>query len=289
MKICNKFLCTLTMLLLNSTSVIWGNDPSYYYLSKIKQPSAGQSSAIGGYANGCLAGGVRLPQDGDGFQLMRLSRERYYVHPDLFGFITEFAHKIKQYHPFGGILVGDTGGAIGGPMESGHASHQSGLDVDIWLRPPFEKALTLGDRENLSAMSHVTPQQTIRNSWTKNHTEFVLTAAQDERVARIFVNPAIKRQICLDVDEHENLMALSKIRPWYGHDSHMHVRIKCPATSKDCINQAEPLKQSGCSGNDIEWWFSDEALNPKPSTEPKVNKTLQDLPEKCIQLYNSFN
>jgi hypothetical protein len=35
-----------------------------------------------------------------------------------------------------GLYIGDISQPRGGPMTSGHASHQIGLDADIWMLPP---------------------------------------------------------------------------------------------------------------------------------------------------------
>lgn len=264
------------------------HDQSYYRLSEFKSPTQEASRSIGSYAKGCLRGGKKLPIIGEGFQLMRLSRERYYVHSNLYDFIHDFAKNIKLNHPFGGIVIGDTGQALGGPMQSGHKSHQNGLDVDIWLRPAFDTILTPQQREEISAITHVTKSQTIRDSWSQDYTDFILKAAAYNDVARIFVNPAIKRTICAQTDWDKNLALLAKIRPWYGHDAHIHVRLKCPKESKDCINQYPPKNHHGCTGNDIDWWFTDEALYPKPSKEPKIVKNFSHLHPKCQALYQDL-
>lgn len=277
-----KYFTFFYFLLLSS---VFAHDPSYYCLNELKQPTQDSPQAIGSYANGCLAGGIELPKNGDGYQLMRLSRERYYVHPDMYTFIKDFAKQIKERHPFKGIVVGDTGQAAGGPMPSGHKSHQIGLDVDIWLRPAFDNLLSDKERETISATSHVTQNQTIRDSWSQDYTDFVIMAATYQNTARIFVNPAIKKQICAQTDWKKNLKALSKIRPWYGHDAHMHVRLKCPHHNKDCIDQHPPANHHGCTGNDIDWWFSEEALSPKKSNKKPKQKTFEDLPPKCRSLY----
>ncbi|MFT6072489.1 MAG: penicillin-insensitive murein endopeptidase [Alphaproteobacteria bacterium] len=283
---------TIALLLMHTASLTYAHDASYYKLAKIDKPTNNPSQSIGSYANGCLDGGVELPKNGDGFSLMRLTRERYYVHPNLYDFITKFSKKIKQAHPFKGIVIGDTGRAAGGPMPSGHASHQIGLDVDIWLRPAFNTILSSKERETISATSHVTKKQTIQPSWNQAYTNFVLTAAKYPETARIFVNPAIKKIICQQSDWKKDLTALAKIRPWYGHDAHMHVRLKCPKTSKHCIDQALPVRHHGCTGNDINWWFSDEALHPKPNKKtpkkPGRQKTFSDLPKQCQSLYNHY-
>src|ERR1041385_9387457 len=46
-------------------------------------PAAMPTRVIGFYAKGCIAGAEGLPINGDTWQVMRLSRNRYWGHPDL--------------------------------------------------------------------------------------------------------------------------------------------------------------------------------------------------------------
>ena len=57
------------------------------------------------------------------------------------------AAKVPKVSNWPGLLVGDMAQARGGPMLTGHASHQVGLDADIWLTPmPQDTALARGAR-----------------------------------------------------------------------------------------------------------------------------------------------
>ena len=94
-----------------------------------------QARAIGFYAKGCIAGAEQLPHTGDTWQVMRLSRNRYWAHPDMVALIKRLAAKAHKDAGWPGILVGDMSQPRGGPMLTGHASHQVGLDADIWLTP----------------------------------------------------------------------------------------------------------------------------------------------------------
>ncbi|MFN5716328.1 MAG: penicillin-insensitive murein endopeptidase, partial [Bradyrhizobium sp.] len=44
-------------------------------------PAAMPTRSIGGYTKGCLAGAAQMPLNGDTWQVMRLSRNRYWGHP----------------------------------------------------------------------------------------------------------------------------------------------------------------------------------------------------------------
>src|SRR3954451_16050793 len=94
-----------------------------------------EARSIGFYTKGCLAGGVALPINGKTWQVMRLSRNRNWGHPKLIEFLERLARRVPQINGWPGLLVGDISQPRGGPMLTGHASHQVGLDADIWLTP----------------------------------------------------------------------------------------------------------------------------------------------------------
>ncbi len=95
---------------------------------------AQQPQSIGFYAKGCLAGAVALPTDGPNWQVMRLSRNRRWGHPRMIALLEKLSHDAAR-DGWPGLLVGDISQPRGGPMLTGHASHQVGLDADIWLTP----------------------------------------------------------------------------------------------------------------------------------------------------------
>ena len=125
-------------------------------------------------------------------------------------------------------------------MLSGHTSHQVGLDVDIWFTPMPDHLQSREEREFSSATDVVAPDllDVDPEVWTHTHTELIRTAAQDPAVTRIFVNAAIKKALCREAGADRNW--LSKVRPWYGHAEHFHVRIACPADSSECKPQPPP-------------------------------------------------
>lgn len=244
-------------------------------------PSPPPAAAIGDYTRGCLAGGVRLAADGPTWQVMRPSRNRAYAHPELIAFIQALAESAHA-HGWPGLLVGDIAQPRGGPMRSGHGSHQTGLDADIWLTPAPRSSLPGQARETLSAVSMVRAdgQDVDRQRWTQEHVALLRTAAQFAQVERIFVNPAIKRALC--AQEQGDRSWLAKIRPWWGHDEHMHVRLQCPRGSAHCVDQHPVPAGDGC-GADLDWWFSAEAREAlaKRRTAPARKLTLADLPAAC--------
>ena len=247
-------------------------------------PSAAPTRVVGFYAKGCIAGAEPLPLTGDTWQVMRLSRNRYWAHPDMVALIKRLAAKAHKDAGWPGILVGDMSQPRGGPMLTGHASHQVGLDADIWLTPAPDYQLSRNEREDMSAVMMVRSDRLdIEPSvWTPAHLKVIRDAALEPRVQRIFVNAAIKKALCREAKGDRSW--LSKVRPMYGHDYHFHIRITCPHGSSDCESQPEPTEGEACKPDDLAYWFSDTVLHPKPPPEPPQPKppmTLAQLPADC--------
>jgi penicillin-insensitive murein DD-endopeptidase len=242
---------------------------------------------IGFYAKGCLAGAEALPINGRTWQVMRLSRNRNWGHPMLVRYLARLSEKGAQLG-WRGLLVGDMSQARGGPMLTGHASHQVGLDADIWLTPMPPRELTRQEREEMSATMVVASDRkdVDPNVWTPAHAAIIKSAAEDPLVQRIFVNPAIKKALCRDKDPDRSWM--NKVRAYWGHDYHFHVRLHCPADSPDCKPQ-EPVSAGDGCGKDLDYWFTDAVLHPKPSppttpSKPRPPLTMADLPPACRQV-----
>jgi penicillin-insensitive murein endopeptidase len=243
--------------------------------------------SIGFYAKGCLAGAQALPINGKTWQVMRLSRNRNWAHPDMIKLLERLSDKVHEVAGWPGLLVGDLSQPRGGPMLTGHASHQVGLDADIWLTPMPDRDLSRAEREEMSATMMVRSDRLDIDPtvWTRRHLLVIRAAAQEPQVERIFVNAAIKKALCREAKGDRTW--LSKVRPMYGHDYHFHIRIKCPAADRECESQPPPSADDGCSAKDFAYWFSEPVLHPRlPTTPPKPRPpiTLADLPAACRQI-----
>jgi len=243
-----------------------------------RTPSAGPARAIGGPASGCLAGAAALPADGVGFSAIRLSRHRNFGHPDTIAFVERLGKAAHQagLAPF---YVGDMAQPRGGPMSSGHGSHQNGTDVDIWFNLDAKPNLAPEAREevDLPSMVLANKRDVDPERFGRRQVTLLRLAAGDARVDRIFVNPAIKRALCDRLAPTERGW-LHRLRPWYGHDEHFHVRLYCPADSPDCVGQAAIPPGDGCDAS-LEWWF---ALRPPAPVTPVVPKPpTPKLPLQC--------
>lgn len=247
-------------------------------------PTDHAPTPIGGHSRGCLAGAVALPETGPTWQAMRLSRNRNWGHPNLVAFIERLGRDGRQLDAWPGLLVGDMAQPRGGPMRTGHASHQIGLDADLWLTPMPDRVLSAKERESISAVSmladgsrHVDPRK-----FTEAQARIIRRAALDTEVERIFVHPGIKQALCLWAGEDRDW--LHKVRPWWGHDAHFHVRLSCPPGQSLCRRQEPAPPGDGC-GKELEWWLSDEPWKPaKPPAKPPKPMMLADLPAECREV-----
>ncbi len=247
--------------------------------------SSGPETVAGFYSKGCIGGAVQLPANGPGWQAMRLSRDRRWGSAALVSNIKALAQAVVE-DGFGGILVGDMSQARGGPMLTGHASHQIGLDADIWLLNFPAHTLSAKERENLSAISAhkkgANPSRVDPKKFGERQRMLIYRAANLPGVARIFVHPAIKKALC-QINWRDRSF-LSRVRPWYGHHYHFHIRMNCPEGSDLCKNQAPPPPGDGC-GAPLDYWFTEAPYKPRdpnlPPKPPKPPITLADLPKAC--------
>ncbi len=218
---------------------------------QVQVPLDAPAEVVGSYAGGCLVGAVPVPAEGPGFETIRRWRNRFYAHPTLATWLAEFGHHV-QATELPPVLVGDISQPVGGRMRNGHRSHQVGLDVDIWFgRPPPERR----DQDAAFVSLVDGPREAINKAvFAPEHVSVLKLAAAAPEVDRVFVNWVIKAELC-KLPEGERAW-LHKIRPWYGHDSHFHVRLRCPADSPACRAQSPLPKGDGCGE---ERWFSREA------------------------------
>jgi len=222
-------------------------------------PNSGPARSIGGTSLGCIQGAEMLPAEGPGWQAVRLSRNRNWGHPVLIATIRDLAGRARRAG-LPDLWIGDLGQPRGGPMPSGHASHQIGLDVDVWLDLSPKPVVSAAARERIPEVSLVLPDQSGADPrlFTPAHARLIRLAAEMPGVDRIFVNHGIKRSLCAS---HAGEPWMRLVRPWRGHDSHMHIRLRCPPGSPECRDQAPVPTGDGCDSG-LDWWMSPEARSP---------------------------
>jgi len=274
------------------------NQPARDAFGAQDEPAPLAARAIGSYARGCLAGAKPLAVDGTTWQVMRLSRNRNWGHPALVKYLEDLAKEAPKIG-WRGLLVGDLAQPRGGPMLTGHNSHQIGLDADIWLTPMPDRKLSTNEREKMSATSMLGPKmgkaeipeggRVDKAIWTEAHARLLKTAASDPRVARIFVHPAIKKTLCDWATGDRSW--LRRVRPWYGHHYHFHIRLSCPSGGSGCKNQDPPPAGDGCDQS-LSWWLSDAPYAKRRARRAAAEKakgtwrpmTVQQLPAACTQV-----
>ncbi len=238
--------------------------------SRARTPSTGPARAIGGYSAGCIAGAVALPMRGDGFRVVKPERNRVFGHPLLVSLIESLGTRLStlKQPP---LYVGDMGQPRGGPAPTGHASHQTGLDVDLWFAAP-----SVTESASMVDSAHQQPS----SRFTPAIARVVELAAENVAVERIFLNPLLKRALCERTTGDRKW--LQKIRPWWGHDDHFHVRLACPADSPECVAQAPLPPGDGC--DQLGWWLNPAAAadrdKGKQTYKAKVGAQPQ-LPPSC--------
>ena len=203
--------------------------PAKEVFGRALTPVEAQARSIGFYSRGCLAGAKALPVDGASWQVVRLSRNRMWGNPAMIGFLERFSRKAKAEGVWNGILVGDISQPRGGPMLTGHASHQVGLDADVWLTPMPDRTLSREERETMSAADMVSEDgRSVTAHWTPAQAAIIKAAAEEPEVERIFVNAAIKKALC---ETATGQPWMNKVRAYWGHNYHFHIRIHVrPAT-----------------------------------------------------------
>jgi penicillin-insensitive murein endopeptidase len=214
---------------------------------------------------------------------MRRQRGRFFGHPTLVHYVQALG-RIAAARGWGVLNIGDLGQARGGPTPYGHRSHQTGLDVDIWFwMASHADALTAAERETLTAPSMLTPDGGALepHRWSTQHVHLLQAAAGFAAVERIFVHPLIKHTLC---QEFPGAAWLRKLRPWWGHDDHFHVRLRCPDGEAECLRQEALPEGTGCDAS-LAWWLSEEAQQPPKRTGPLEVR----LPAACGEILSLSN
>jgi penicillin-insensitive murein endopeptidase len=209
-------------------------------------------------------------------QTIRISRSTFWGHPAVIASLLDLARR-AQAAGLPDLYMNDISNPRGGPFPGIHASHQRGLDADVWLDVAGpHPVLPLAARENLEPPSLVRPdgRGIVAALWRPEHVILIRLAATEPGIDRVLVNPAIKRQLCETVTGDRSW--LHRVRPWYGHSAHMHLHFACPAGETACVDQAPPPAGDGCDAS-LQWWFDQLDLPPGPV----VASVQKPLPAAC--------
>jgi len=235
---------------------------------QVSTPTAGAPQSIGFYTAGCLQGAQALPLDGPGYEVIRISRNRYWGQPVTLDFIKTLSEKVRAAGQ-APLYIGDIGQPRGGPAVSGHASHQTGLDADIWFERQPGPPLAPAQRENprLRSLVRADDNGIDDGVFTQQHVTLLRLAAEMPQLDRIFVNKWIKQRLCQTVTG--NRAWLNKLVVWVGHDEHFHFRLHCPPGNPQCKPQAGYYADDGC-GEPLDLWFTRPPVTLPPPDAPQA-------------------
>lgn len=252
----------------------------------VTTPAPGPVRVIGGEVAGCIAGAVRLPDDAPGMQAIRLSRGSFCGHSDTIAALKQLgveAHAAGLAHLYMGVISNLRSGHLRG----GHFSHRMGIDADVWLdlTPPHPR-LPLAEREGLRPPSMVAAAGCCTDAahWGPVQATLLRLAAGLPHVDRVLVDPSIKRALCRQAaaDRTADRAGLRLIRPRWGHASHMHIHLACPADQAACRDDVAPITAGdGCDAS-LGWRFAQLDALSKPRTPPAA---LQPLPVACRAVF----
>ena len=250
-------------------------------------PYPGPARIIGSDSAGCIAGAVRLPDTAPGMQTIRVSRSTFWGHPTVIAALQDLARR-AQAAGLPDLYMNDLSLPRGGPLVGIHASHQRGVDADVWLDVAGpHPVLPIAQRETITPHTLVRPdgRGVDMTIWRPEHITLIRLAATEPGIDRVLVNPAIKQQLCTQVTGERSW--LRRVRPWSGHATHMHLHFKCPAGQTECIDQPPPPEGDGCDAS-LAWWFeqrdkpaaktSEAAPKPKPIVLPAACRAIMAAP-----------
>jgi penicillin-insensitive murein DD-endopeptidase len=246
----------------------------------VKTPSRGPALSIGGYSAGCLKGALPMPESSE-YLLMRPSRNRHYAHPDLVRVLSNAAAQAKA---FGLLTIGDLAMPRGGPTMTGHMSHQNGLDADVWYwLPKPGTTLSREERETISAPNVVIPEfiDVNKKTWNPKAVEVLKFVAEQPETERILVNPVVKREACRAYGGKD---WVGKLRPFWGHDDHFHMRLRCPAGDAACKAQEPPPPGDGCGAELAEWFTEERRREGREQRGQPTPPKMPVLPELCAEV-----
>ena len=251
--------------------------------SRATVPTQGPALSIGQPGAGCVQGAVALSLQGPGWLVVHPERHREFGHPSLIAYLRKLA-ALARKEKLGLLAVGDLGQARGGPTPSGHRSHQSGLDVDLWYEAP-NKTFSPGKTSTPPAPAVVDVRTSkMLPAWSGRVARLIEAAASSPAVDRIFVHPAVKRALCEDKARRGPWLA--RVRPWWGHQDHFHVRLQCPEASPDCTVPTPVPEGEGCDA--LKWWFSEDARKTVAKRGPP-GENAPAMPEKCEEVLAGKN
>ena len=237
-------------------------------------PVPGPLRIVGGGV-GCIAGAVELPGEGLGWETIHQYRSTFWGAP---GTVAGIELLAARAHAAGlpTLYINDFSLPRGGPLAGQHAAHQTGLDADVWLDVTPKAPLNPAEREQIEPHSLVEPDGRSLDPvlWQPGDVTLIRLATELPGVDRLLVNFAIKAELCRVAGP--DAAWLHRVRPWWGHTSHMHIHFLCPPGQAECRNLPPIPAGTGC-GAPLQWWFDQLGKPAPPITPPQP----PPLPAAC--------
>ena len=244
-----------------------------------------QARSIGFYTHGCLAGGVALPINGKTWQVMRLSRNRNWGHPDLVAFLERLAAKVPK------VRLARAAGRRHGAAARRADAHRP--------RQPSGRArcrhLAHADAEDAAdargARGDVGDQRGRRGQEGRRSEDLDAGPFRaDQGGGRGPEGRAHLRQ-CGDQEGavprgRQGPRLAAQGAPVVGAQLSFPCPHRLPGRQPGCKAQDPAGETEGC-GKELDCWFSPGVLNPPPPKEPPKPRpplTMADLPAACRQV-----
>ena len=211
---------------------------------------------------------VALPINGQTWQVMRLSRNRNWGHPTLVEFLEQLGREGHQ-----GRLARAAGrrhvAAARRPdadrpcQPSGRPRRRHLADADA--RPRADAARARGNVGHHGGRPR-TARTSIRRSGRRRMPR---SSRRRPRTRRSSASSSMRRSRRRSAARPAPIApGCARCGRYWGHDYHFHIRMRCPADSPDCKPQ-EPVPAGDGCGKELDWWFTDAVLHPKPPPPPK--------------------
>jgi penicillin-insensitive murein endopeptidase len=212
--------------------------------------SSKSAEVVGFYSNGELWRADSVLDHDPKFTKLFLNREKNYTSNEMRSALQELADFVQsQYSKTEVLQVGDLSARGGGPAPR-HVSHQNGIDADlVYLRKNRDSQ---SPNQPEWAERFVRNQKITRNFDLVRNWELLKYTVENYDVGRIFVDRVIKRSFCEyarknNILERKDVVAfLRRLRPARYHDTHFHIRLKCPEGHNRCDEQHAPPQGHGC-------------------------------------------
>ena len=242
--------------------------PAKQVFGRALTPTEVQARSIGFYSRGCLAGAKALPVDGETWQVMRLSRNRNLGQSGddrLPRALLEKGrregdlarHSRRRHFPAARRPDADRP-----RLASGRPRRRRLADADA--RPHADARGAGGDvRGQYGDRGRALGRPGALDAGVRRR-----SSRRPRKSPRSSASSSTPRSRRRCARPHKGEPWMNKVRAYWGHNYHFHIRIECPAGETACEPQEPVPPGDGCDKS-LAWWFTDEALHPRRRTKPK--------------------